>query len=37
MRYGIGIARKGWLQASDVLNTMSTDALLDFFSSRRNS
>ncbi|HEX6109927.1 MAG TPA: DNA polymerase/3'-5' exonuclease PolX [Ktedonobacteraceae bacterium] len=35
MRYGIGIARKGWLQASDVLNTMSTDALLDFFNSRR--
>ncbi len=37
MRYGIGIARKGWLQSSDVLNTMSVDALLDFFSSRRNS
>jgi DNA polymerase (family 10) len=36
MRYGIGIARKGWLRASDVLNTMSTDALLEFFSIRRN-
>jgi len=36
MRFGIGIARKGWLRASDVLNTMSTDALLDFFKSRRN-
>ena len=36
MRYGIGIARKGWLQSSDVLNTMSVDALLDFFSNRRN-
>ena len=35
MRFGIGIARKGWLRASDVLNTMTTDALLDFFSSRR--
>ncbi len=37
MRYGVGIARKGWLRASDVLNTMSTDALLDFFRDRRNS
>jgi DNA polymerase (family 10) len=36
MRFGIGIARKGWLRASDVLNTMSTGALLDFFKSRRN-
>jgi len=35
MRFGIGIARKGWLRASDVLNTMTTDAVLDFFSSRR--
>ena len=36
MRFGIGIARKGWLRASDVLNTMTTEALLDFFRSRRN-
>lgn len=36
MRFGVGIARKGWLRASDVLNTMTTDALLDFFRSRRN-
>ncbi len=36
MRYGVGIARKGWLRASDVLNTMSTGALLDFFRDRRN-
>jgi DNA polymerase (family 10) len=36
MRYGVGIARKGWLRASDVLNTMSTGALLDFFRGRRN-
>jgi DNA polymerase (family 10) len=36
MRYGVGIARKGWLRASDVLNTMSTDTLLDFFRDRRN-
>ncbi|MFL5629136.1 MAG: DNA polymerase/3'-5' exonuclease PolX [Ktedonobacteraceae bacterium] len=35
MRYGIGIARKGWLRASDVLNTMKTEALLDFFKQQR--
>src|SRR5436305_2245285 len=35
MRYGIGIARKGWLRASDVLNTMTTEAVMDFFRSRR--
>src|SRR6266702_2836913 len=36
MRFGIGIARKGWLRASDVLNTLTTDALLDFFKNRRS-
>lgn len=36
MRYGIGIARKGWLRARDVLNTMETEALLAFFRARRN-
>jgi DNA polymerase (family X) len=36
MRYGVSIARKGWLRASDVLNTMSADALLKFFKKRRN-
>jgi len=35
MRFGIGIARKGWLRASDVLNTMTTGELLDFFRERR--
>jgi DNA polymerase (family 10) len=35
MRFGIGIARKGWLRSSDVLNTMTTGELLDFFRSRR--
>src|SRR6266853_5725511 len=34
MRFGIGIARKGWLRASDVLNTMTTSELLDFFRER---
>ncbi len=36
MRYGIGVARKGWLRAKDVLNTMETEALLAFFQTRRN-
>jgi DNA polymerase (family 10) len=36
MRYGIGVARKGWLRAKDVLNTMETEALLAFFRTRRN-
>ena len=35
MRFGIGIARKGWLRTSDVLNTMTTNTLLDFFNNRR--
>lgn len=28
MRYGIGIARKGWLRAEDVLNTLSAEDFL---------
>ena len=35
MRYGIGIARKGWLRASDVPNTLEIDALQEFFRTRR--
>ncbi len=35
MRYGIGIARKGWLRPTDVLNTMQTEELLQFFKRRR--
>jgi len=35
MRYGINIARKGWLSANDVLNTMKTEALLKFFQEQR--
>lgn len=35
MRYGIGVARKGWLRRSDVLNTMSLEELLAFFRERR--
>lgn len=36
MRYGIGIARKGWLRAEDVLNTMESADVLEFFRQRRN-
>jgi len=35
MRYGIGIARKGWLSADDVVNAMKTEALLKFFKEQR--
>jgi DNA polymerase (family 10) len=36
MRYGIGVARKGWLRSSDVLNAMKIESLLQFFRTRRN-
>ena len=36
MRYGIGVARKGWLCADDVLNTRNIEALLAFFHVKRN-
>ena len=29
--YGVGIARKGWLEAHDVLNTQDAGAVLQFF------
>src|SRR5437588_6502935 len=35
MRYGINIARKGWLRPGDVLNTLSTEAIQAFFRRRR--
>jgi DNA polymerase (family 10) len=35
MRYGVGIARKGWLTRSDVLNTLPVDELLAFFKEQR--
>jgi DNA polymerase (family 10) len=34
-RYGIGIARKGWLSPEDVLNCLSADELIQF-AKRRN-
>lgn len=35
MRYGIGVARKGWLRPSDVLNTLQVEELLAFFRRRK--
>jgi DNA polymerase (family 10) len=35
MRYGIGIARKGWLSANDVLNALSGEDLVQFFREQR--
>jgi DNA polymerase (family 10) len=35
VRYGIGVARKGWLTAPDVLNTLAVDDLLAFFADQR--
>jgi DNA polymerase (family 10) len=34
--YGIGIARKGWLEAGDVLNTRDVDAVLSLFGEMRD-
>ena len=35
MRYGVNIARKGWLRAGDVLNTLNADEVGAFFKARR--
>jgi DNA polymerase (family 10) len=35
VRYGINIARKGWLRPVDVLNTLSTEAIIAYFRARR--
>jgi DNA polymerase (family X) len=35
LRYGVGVARKGWLTPSQCLNTLDTDELLAFFSEQR--
>lgn len=36
MRYGIGVARKGWLRATDVLNTLEYEALSAFLRVRKS-
>ncbi len=35
LRYGVGLARKGWLTPSQCLNTLSADDLLAFFADQR--
>jgi len=35
VRYGVGIARKGWLSASDVINTYETDRIIQILGARR--
>jgi DNA polymerase (family 10) len=35
VRYGINIARKGWLRPADVLNTLSTREIQAYFRARR--
>lgn len=37
VRYGIGIARKGWLTASDIINTLKIEDLKSFFTEQRES
>lgn len=34
--FGVGIARKGWLEPKDVLNTMTAEAVADFLKRRKN-
>jgi DNA polymerase (family X) len=36
MRYGVGMARKGWLSREDVLNTRSAEDFLAFAQARRS-
>ncbi|HEY6543020.1 MAG TPA: DNA polymerase/3'-5' exonuclease PolX [Ktedonobacteraceae bacterium] len=35
VRYGVNIARKGWLRPADVLNTLSTEGIVAYFRNRR--
>ena len=35
LRYGVSMARKGWLTAEQCLNTLDTEPLLDFFRQQR--
>jgi DNA polymerase (family 10) len=35
MALGIGMARKGWLTAGDVINTRSAGEIVDFATKRR--
>jgi DNA polymerase (family 10) len=35
VKYGIGIARKGWIEKADVLNTLTLKQLMKYFENRR--
>lgn len=35
LRYGVGLARKGWLTAEQCLNSLDADSLLTFFQAQR--
>jgi DNA polymerase (family 10) len=35
VRYGIGIARKGWMEKSDILNTMTATEVEKFLKHRK--
>ncbi|MGC9204980.1 MAG: DNA polymerase/3'-5' exonuclease PolX [Candidatus Micrarchaeia archaeon] len=35
MRYGIGTARRGWLEKKDIINAMDFDNLMNFFRKRK--
>jgi DNA polymerase (family X) len=35
MRYAVGMARRGWLEAKDVLNTKTLDELLEWLKAKR--
>ena len=37
MEFGVGIARKGWLEAADVINTLSAERILERLRVRRQS
>ena len=37
MEFGVGIARKGWLEAADVINAMSVDGITERLRRRRGS
>ncbi len=34
-RYGVGVARKGWLEKKDLLNTRTASQVRKFFDERR--
>jgi len=34
-RFGVNVARKGWLEKKDVANTMGTDQIQDYLKQKR--